>query len=50
MNNNEKLNHKGLPAMEDVYSTLTKESITEGNYKHANIVYDKLGCKTRTII
>ena len=46
MDHNDKLNHKGLPEMKDFYSTLTKESITEDNYKHANMVYDKLGCET----
>ena len=45
MDTADKLNHEGLPARENFYSTLTGESITQENYRHALNVYDKLKCK-----
>jgi hypothetical protein len=45
VDNDEKLNHVGLPGRDNFHSTLTKESISEDNYNHALNVYDKLGCK-----
>ena len=46
MDSAEKLNHKGLPAKEEFYSTLKKEGITEDDYNHATNVYEKLNCKS----
>jgi hypothetical protein len=41
VDNDDKLNHEGLPDIEDFYSSLKNESITEENYKHAKRVYKK---------
>ena len=35
-----------LPPIEDFYSSLTKTSISESDYQHAQRVWDSLGCKT----
>ena len=41
-----KFGHVGLPPIETFYSTLRQEGITEEEYKHAQRVYDELGCKS----
>ena len=46
VDNDEKLNHIGLPPSSDFYSRLKQETISETNYKHALNVYDKLKCKS----
>ena len=46
VDNVEKLNHHGLPPADDFYSTLSQETISEKNYKHAQNVYAKLNCKS----
>ena len=40
MDNNEKLNYDGLPSVDNFYSTLKNENITEEDYNHAKNVYE----------
>ena len=46
VDNNEKLNHQGLPDKSDLYSKLSRSGITDEQYNHAQDVYDKLNCKS----
>ena len=46
VDNVEKLNHEGLPPVNEFYSTLSQETLSDANYKHAQNVYDKLSCKS----
>ena len=46
VDDSDKLNHEGLPPKEAFYSTLTQQSITVEEYKHALNVYETMGCKT----
>lgn len=46
VDNDDKLNHVGLPERKEFYSMLSKEHISEDNYKHATNVYNKLNCET----
>jgi hypothetical protein len=41
-----KMDFKGLPEKESFYSKLSQSSISDNDYKHAQSVYDKLGCKS----
>jgi hypothetical protein len=40
-----KLSHEGLPPMEAFYSKLSKKGIDAKHYRHAQEVYDALGCE-----
>jgi hypothetical protein len=42
----EKLNHDGLPPINEFYSTLSQETLSDTNYEHAQNVYNKLNCKS----
>ena len=42
----EKLDETALPSKKDFYSSLTEESITDADYKHAQTMWVKAGCKT----
>jgi hypothetical protein len=46
VDNVDKLNHEGLPPVNESYSTLSQETLSDANYKHAQNVYDKLSCKS----
>ena len=41
-----KFNYDGLPSKEEFYSTLSQETLSESNYKHAQNVYTTLNCKS----
>ena len=41
IDNNEKLNHQGLPENSDFYSKLSRSGITDEEYKHAQDVSEK---------
>jgi hypothetical protein len=45
VDNIDKLQHKGLPPIENFYSSLRKEYKTQKEYEHAQHVYDALDCK-----
>jgi hypothetical protein len=40
-----KFDHDGLPPSNEFYSQLSQTNISEDNYKHAQKVYNQLGCK-----
>ena len=42
IDSDDELNHVGLPDRTYFYSTLTRETISEDNYKHAKNAYDTL--------
>jgi hypothetical protein len=46
MDDTSKMDFKGLPEKEHFYSKLSQSSISDNDYKHAQSVYDKLGCKS----
>ena len=45
VDSHDKLNNIGLPSIENFYSELKKESISEKDYEHAQHVYETMGCK-----
>ena len=46
VDSHDKLNNIGLPPIENFYSELKKESISEKDYEHAQHVYETMGCKS----
>jgi hypothetical protein len=45
VDNLSKLDHEGLPPIEDFYSMLYQKGLTEDEYKHACYVYNQMKCK-----
>ena len=45
VDSDDKLKHVRLPNRKVVYSTLTRETISEDDYKHAKTANKKLECK-----
>jgi hypothetical protein len=46
MDDSNKLSHDGLPTIDNFYSMLTKENITDENYQHAQNIYKRMNCNS----